>query len=167
MSHITRLIPAVATTVLLLPIASAAWAQGTQAEGTTMILAAPGTATYGPIAGFPKGTDIAVVRGDPGKGAFDAYIRLQPGVRIPVHFHSSAESAVGVKGNFTLEMKDGTKKALAAGMYTFIPWQMPHAASCPAGGAACIGFFVFDKAFDVTWVEAPPTNPNPMPSPKN
>ena len=53
-----------------------------------MISAAAVSAEYVPVAGFPQGADLSVVYGDPSAGAFEMYFRLQPGVRVPMHFHT-------------------------------------------------------------------------------
>ena len=130
----------------------------------TMISAAAVSAEYVPVAGFPQGADLSVVYGDPSAGAFEMYFRLQPGVRVPMHFHTSAERSVGIQGTITMEYQDGSKADISPGNYMFIPSKMPHAATCPAAGPVCIAYFYFDQAFDVTWVEDPPENPNPMPT---
>lgn len=171
-----RRIPFLATALSLFVVTATATAQERQEqeeqqqqqqqqgiEAASLITGGPNEASFNPIPGFPQGTDLAVLRGNPEEGPFDAYIRLQPGTRIPTHFHTSAESSVGVQGDFTLEMQNGETITLDTGRYTFIPWEMPHAASCPDGGEECIGYFSFDRAFDVTWVEGPPENPNPAP----
>ena len=125
------------------------------------VTAGPATVSYVPVPGFPKGADMSVVYGDPAAGAFEMYFRLQPGVWVPMHFHTSAERAVGVQGVMTMEYEDGSTMTIGPGTYTFIPWKLPHAASCATEGSPCIAYFYFDKAFDVTWVKDPPADPNP------
>ncbi len=132
--------------------------------GLMMISAAAASADYVPVAGFPQGADLSVLYGDPSAGAFEMYFRLQPGVRVPMHFHTSAERSVGIQGTMTMEYQDGSKADISPGNYMFIPSKMPHAATCPAAGPACIAYFYFDQAFDVTWLADPPENPNPMPT---
>ncbi len=143
---------------LLLPVRAAA-----QETIQRAVSAGPATVSYVPVPGFPKGTDMSVVYGDPASGAFEMYFRLQPGVRVPMHFHTSAERAVGVQGVITMEYEDESTMTISPGTYMFIPWKMPHAASCPSGASPCIAYFYFDKAFDVTWVGDPPADPNSMP----
>ena len=141
---------------LLLPTTAAAQ------EMATVTAAAPGTVSYVPVPGFPEGAEMSVVYGDPATGAFEMYFRMQPGVRVPMHFHTSAERAVGVQGVVTMEYEDGSEMTIGPGTYMFIPWKMPHAASCSSEASPCITYFYFDKAFDVTWVEDAPADPNPM-----
>ena len=135
-----------------------------QMEEPMMTSASANSAEYMAVSGFPQGADLSVLYGDPSAGAFEMYFRLQPGVRVPMHFHTSAERSVGIQGTITMEYQDGSKSDITAGGYMFIPWKMPHAALCAADGPACIAYFYFDKAFDVTWVADPPENPNPMPT---
>lgn len=160
--------PVLSPTTLLLTLGLAAvYLSGAAARGqeeVPSVIAASATAVdYVPVPGFPKGADFAVVRGDPMAGAFEMFFRLQPGTVVPMHFHTSAEHSVGIQGTITMTYPDGSKKDIRPGTYMFIPWEMHHAASCPAGQAACIAYFYFDKAFDVTWVNEPPANPNPLP----
>lgn len=136
-----------------------------QPEETPEVLAAAATtAEYVPVPGFPQGSDFSVVYGDPMAGQFEMFFRLQPGVTVPMHFHTSAERSVGIQGVITMSYPDGRTMDIGAGDYMFIPWKAHHAASCPADGPACIAYFYFDKAFDVTWVDEPPANPNPAPA---
>ena len=136
--------------------------QTAQAQDTEMFATGPVNASFVPVPGFPKGADFYVVHGNPME-AFEMFFRLQPGVRVPMHFHTSAERAVGVQGVITMEFEDGTKSGVAPGTYMFIPGKAPHAATCPSGDSPCIAYFYFEKAFDVTWVGEPPSDPNPMP----
>ena len=62
-----------------------------------------------------------------------------------------------------MEYEDGSEMPISPGTYMFIPWKMPHAATCSSEASPCIAYFYFDKAFDVTWVEDAPADPNPMP----
>lgn len=129
-----------------------------------VLTADPAAVSYEPLPGYPRGTEIHVLKGDPRTGPFEIYLRLQPGVTIPMHFHSSAENSVGIQGNLVMRHMDGTRTEIGPGSYMFIPWRMPHEPTCPAGGPTCIVYFSFDRAFDTTWVGAPPANPNPMPA---
>ncbi len=136
--------------------------QAAQAQHTELFATGPVSTSFVPVPGFPKGADFYVVNGDPTQ-AFEMFFRLQPGVRVPLHFHTSAERAVGVQGVITMEFEGGEKGEVAPGIYMFIPSKLPHAAFCPSGGSPCVAYFYFERAFDVTWVGEPPSDPNPMP----
>ncbi len=155
---------AAVTMILALSLASAQIAMAQEGFEMPSVITAAGTeVVYVPVPGFPRGADFSIINGDPATGAFDMFFRLQPGVTVPMHFHTSAERTVGVQGTITMTYDDGSTTDITPGSYMFIPWQMPHAASCPEGERPCIAYFYFDKAFDVTWVADPPEDPNPMP----
>ncbi len=155
---------AAVTMILALSLASAQIAMAQEGGEMPSVITAAGTeAEYVPVPGFPKGAEFSIINSDPATGAFEMFFRLQPGVTIPMHFHTSSERAVGVQGTLTLAYEDGSTMDITPGSYMFVPWQMPHAASCPEGEWACIGYFYFDKPFDVTWVGDLPEDLNPMP----
>ena len=156
--------PVAITTILALSLASAEIAMAQEGVEMPSVIAAAGTEVeYVPVPGFPRGADFSIMNSDPATGAFEMFFRLQPGVTVPMHFHTSAERAVGVQGTITMEYQDGSTMDITSGSYMFIPWKMPHAAFCHEGELPCIAYFYFDKAFDVTWVADPPEDPNPMP----
>lgn len=128
-----------------------------------MVSASAASAEYVPVPGFPQGADFSVLYGDPSAGASEMYFRLQPGVRVPMHFHTSPERLIGIQGTVNMEYPDGSEAPLGPGDYMFMPSKLPHAANCPGGDTACVVYIYWAQAFDVTWVEDPPANPNPMP----
>ena len=78
-----------------------------QAQQAEMIAAGPESASFVPVPGLPAGSDFYVVNGSP-EEAFEMYFRLQPGVRVPMHFHTSPERAVGVQAQHLVpRFKDG------------------------------------------------------------
>lgn len=159
-----RFLAVLLPTLALATTPAATYGQETPDMPAPVITANPNAVSYEPLPGYPRGTDVHVVSGDPRTGPFEIFLRLQPGVTVPMHFHSSAESAIGIQGRLSMRHQDGTRNEIGPGTYMFIPWRMPHEPTCPAGGPVCITYFSFDRAFDTTWVGAPPTNPNPMPA---
>ena len=154
---------AAVTMILALSPASAQVAMAQEGGDMPSVITAAGTeAKYVPVPGFPRGADLSILNGNPATGAFEMFFRLQPGVTVPMHFHTSAERTVGIQGTITMTYTDGSTMDITPGSYMFIPWKMPHAASC-LEGEPCIFYAYFDKAFDVTWVADPPEDPNPMP----
>jgi len=155
---------AAGTMILALSLASAHMATAQEGGDMPSVITAAGTeAEYVPVPGFPRGADFSILNGNPATGAFEMFFRLQPGVTVPMHFHTSAERTVGIQGTITMAYDDGSTMDITPGTYMFIPSKMPHAASCSDGAEACIFYAYFDKAFDVTWVADPPEDPNPMP----
>ena len=92
------------------------------------------------------GAKVAVLFGDPAKGAYGAFKQIPGGTALAAHTHKNDSHVVIIKGTVSLEI-DGKKNALGAGSYTMIPGGVPHAAACGAG-AACEYFEHMDGAFD-------------------
>ena len=81
----------------LLLLASPAWSQG-----------APAMLHWGPApAVFPKGAEMAVVSGDPGKaGPFVVQLKMPSGYKISPHFHPTDETVEVKSGTFLYGMGD-------------------------------------------------------------
>src|SRR5438270_12524148 len=63
---------------------------------------------WGPApAVFPKGAQMAVLSGDPGKaGLFTVRLKMPAGYAIPAHHHPTTEYVTVVSGDFALGMGD-------------------------------------------------------------
>ncbi len=91
--------------------------------------------TWGPApAVFPKGAEMAVVSGDPGKaGMFTVQLRMPDGYRIPPHFHPTEETVEVKSGTFYYAMGDTFDPAklqlMKPGDKGTIPATMHHYAS--------------------------------------
>lgn len=153
----------IAASVLVVALANnhAALSAADTAATQGLIMAGAMEAEYVPVTGFPRGADSSVLQGNPSTGPVEMYFRLQPGTRVPMHLHTSSERAVGIHGTITMTFPDGSMKDIRPGQYMFMPRETPHAASCPASGPACIAYIAFDGAFNVTWLDQAPVNPNP------
>ena len=56
---------------------------------------------------LPKGVQMAVLAGDPGKkGPFVARLKLPPGLKIPPHQHPTTEAVTVISGEFRFGMGD-------------------------------------------------------------
>jgi quercetin dioxygenase-like cupin family protein len=88
---------------------------------------------WGPApAVLPKGAELAVLHGDPGKkGSFAIRLKMPDGYRIAPHWHTLDEELTILSGTFLLTMgdKEGEAHALEAGSYHFLPGKMRHSAS--------------------------------------
>ena len=61
---------------------------------------------------LPKGAQIAVVQGDPGKeGLYIIFAKMPDGYTIPAHWHSQTENVTVLKGVFNVGMGDRLDKA--------------------------------------------------------
>ena len=87
---------------------------------------------WGPApAVFPSGARMAVVTGDPSKGApFAVRLALPDGYRIPPHFHPTDENVSVKEGTFLVGMGDSLDlsktKTLKVGASGKVPAQMHH-----------------------------------------
>src|SRR5262245_59075989 len=82
-------------------------------------------------AALPKGAQLAVLAGDPGKpGAYTIRAKMPDGYRVPPHWHPEDENVTVLKG--TLMVGRGEKfnadkaEALPAGSYMRMPKTMRH-----------------------------------------
>ena len=71
---------------------------------------------WGPApAVFPKGAQMAVLAGDPGKsGTFAIRLRMPAGYAVAAHSHPSDELVTVISGNFSLGMGDKLDRTKAA-----------------------------------------------------
>jgi quercetin dioxygenase-like cupin family protein len=92
------------------------------------------------------GAKMAVLWGDPAKGAYGALKQIPAGTVVAAHTHTRDSHVVMVKGTVTLDI-DGKKTPLGPGSYAMIPGGAPHTATCGAG-AACEYFEEMAGAFD-------------------
>ena len=85
---------------------------------------------------LPKGAQLAVMSGDPGKKApFTVRLKMPAGYKIPPHWHTQDENLTILSGTFVLHMgdtMDAPAHELTAGAYHFLPGKMHHAAETKA-----------------------------------
>jgi quercetin dioxygenase-like cupin family protein len=112
-------------------------------------------------ADLPKGAQVAVLTGDPTKGAaFAMRLKFPDGYKIPPHWHSNAEQLTIISGNFIIHMGDTMKAephSLDAGGYHFLPAKMHHAAEIKGETIVQINGM---GPFDIHYLN-PADNPNP------
>jgi uncharacterized RmlC-like cupin family protein len=80
---------------------------------------------------FPKGAQMAVLAGDPGKsGLFVARLKMPAGYKIPAHQHPTDENLTIISGSFHGGMGDKLDEArgtqLKAGGFIVMPAKMNH-----------------------------------------
>lgn len=79
----------------------------------------------------PKGAQIAVLSGDPGKaGPFTIRLKVPGGYKIPAHTHPSYEAVTIISGDFNIGMGDKLDESKAermkAGSFINLPAKMSH-----------------------------------------
>jgi len=87
---------------------------------------------------LPKGAQMAVLAGDPGKaGPFALRLKMPSGYKIPAHQHPTAETVTVISGNFGFGMGDkldeGKSDKLGAGGFVDLPANMNHYAFSGGG----------------------------------
>src|SRR5271157_4477213 len=73
---------------------------------------------------LPKGAQIAVLEGDPGKeGPFVFRVKVPDGYRVPPHTHPKTERITVISGTFNIGMGESfdktTTRAMPAGTYGY------------------------------------------------
>lgn len=96
---------------------------------------------------------ISILRVDPATRATQLLIRVPKKVHVPMHWHSANETHTVIRGDWTFE-HDGGRHQLGPGGFNYIPAKMHHQAW--ASDDALV-FITVDSAWDVNWVNSPPT----------
>jgi uncharacterized RmlC-like cupin family protein len=97
-----------------------------------MVVAHPGTLKWGEAPpALPKGAQLAVITGDPGKaGPYVIRVKIPAGYQIPAHWHSTAENLTVVSGAVNVGMgaklDKSTSTRLEVGSFTYLPPKMNH-----------------------------------------
>ena len=87
---------------------------------------------------LPKGAQIAVLAGDPGKpGPFVMRLKLPPGYKVAAHQHPKAEAVTVISGDFGFGMGDKLDETkaqkLGPGGFVDLPAEMNHFAFSAGG----------------------------------
>ncbi len=84
------------------------------------------------VPGFPSGTKMAPVHGDPNAATGTYVLRLSfpDGYRFPAHWHPNAENLTVLEGELLVGMgskaEGGTTTGYKAGSFMYIPAKMAH-----------------------------------------
>lgn len=103
----------------------------------------------------PKGAEMAVIAGDPGKdGLYVVRVKLPAGYKIAAHSHPKAESVTVLSGDFHIGMGDkldtANGQALKAGGFAEAPAGMHHYAWTESGAVLQIHG---EGPFAITYVD--------------
>ena|SRR5688572_13362311 len=99
------------------------------------------------------GASMAVIWGDPDKGAHRAFTKFVPGASFALHTHTSPMRIVVIKGAYLYKPEKGEEKRVGAGSYLEIPGGDRHA----SGGDAKEGALFYQEAadkFDLHFIDA-------------
>ena len=108
--------------------------QGAAAQEAGPMIMVPGGAAVAWQAGppnLPKGSQIAVLAGDPGKpGPFVLRVKFPPNAVVGPHRHATAENLTVLSGSLYHGMGEKLDKAhgeqIEPGGFMFLPGMMPH-----------------------------------------
>jgi quercetin dioxygenase-like cupin family protein len=112
---------------LVLALSGVAFSQDHQGQAVT-----PDTIQWGDAPpSIPKGAQLAVLSGDPGKeGPFTIRLKFPADYKIPAHNHPSFEAVTVISGTMNFGMGDKLDEAKAekvsAGGFIFLPEKMNH-----------------------------------------
>jgi len=106
---------------------------------------------------LPKGVQMAVLAGDPGKkGPFVARLKLPPGLKIPPHQHPTTEAVTVISGEFRFGMGDKLDESkaekLGPGGFVDLPPNMNHYAF--SGGGEVIVQIDSEGPFEIKYVNS-------------
>jgi len=97
--------------------------------------------------------EICILHVDPKTRATKLMIRSPKAIHVRKHWHSSNETHTIIVGSVVFAC-DGKRAEQGPGSFNYMPAKMVHEAWLPAGSLA---FITVDGAWDVNWVEGPPT----------
>jgi len=96
---------------------------------------------------------ICILHVDPTTHATQLLIRTSKAIHVRKHWHTANETHTMVKGTAVLAC-EGKRAEIGPGGFNFMPAKMVHEAWLPADS---LTFITVDGAWDVNWVEGPPT----------
>ena len=105
---------------------------------------------------LPKGAQLAVLSGDPGKeGPFAVRLKMPAGYKIPAHSHPTYEAVTVISGDFNVGMGDKLDEAkaekLKASSFINLPEKMNHFAFATSESVVQINS---DGPFAITYVNS-------------
>jgi mannose-6-phosphate isomerase-like protein (cupin superfamily) len=97
--------------------------------------------------------EICFLHVDPKTQATSLLIRTSKAIHVRKHWHTANESHTMIFGKAVLAC-EGKQVELNPGGFNYMPAKMVHEAWLPANS---LTFITVDGAWDVNWVEGPPT----------
>lgn len=98
------------------------------------------------------GASMAVIWGDPDKGAYRGFTKFAPGATFALHTHTSETRIVVIKGAYMYRPEKGDEKRVGPGAYIDIPAGERHS----SGGDAKDGALFYQESagkFDLNFIE--------------
>lgn len=104
------------------------------------------------LPGGPPGPMLAVLWGDPTKGAYGAIEKFPAGFSAPLHSHSGDHKIVVVSGTWIHGEPGKPDVRLGPGSYLFQPAGQKHTTACDAA-SECVFFIESKGKFDIKMAE--------------
>jgi quercetin dioxygenase-like cupin family protein len=123
-----------AMTLAAVVIAPNAIAKDTKKGGDAELMPAS-SLKWSDVPGFP-GVRMAVLQGNPDKGAHHSMLKLPGGFSAPLHHHTPDHYVTVVSGTLVLTV-DGKENKLPAGSYFSFTGKKQHVTKCESG-ADCV-----------------------------
>jgi len=98
--------------------------------------------------------EICILGVDPKTQATKLMIRAPKAIHVRKHWHSANETHTVIRGTHVFAC-EGKRIEQGPGSFNYMPARMVHEAWLPAGSLV---FITVDGAWDVNWVEGPPTS---------
>jgi quercetin dioxygenase-like cupin family protein len=115
---------------------------------------------WGTPPGAPPGLKVAVVSGDPAKGAFSAMVEFPKGTSFPRHYHDATTYAYLVKGSLKITMADGRVLDLKPGAAGVVAAKAVHTTESKGGAVV----YQYSDGPDTTVMVDEQGNPLPPPA---
>lgn len=103
------------------------------------------------ISELPPCFKVAIVKGDPYKGASVVALKVSDGCGETWHWHSVTETATMISGTFKLQMRDSKKPIfLKSGGFSVLPAKQQHREVCLG---QCLLYVIMDAPMDLHYVD--------------
>lgn len=142
------------------PEAPVAAAPATAAPSVATVALNAKELSWGSPPGAPPGLKIAVISGDPAKGAFSAMVEFPKSTNFPRHYHDANTYAYVVKGSFKVTMADGRVLDLKAGGGGVVPAKAIHTTEAKNGAVV----YQYSDGPETTVMVDEQGNPLPAPA---
>lgn len=96
---------------------------------------------------------ISILRVDPKTQATQLLIKLPKKMHVPMHWHSANETHTIIRGSWVFE-HEGKRHTLGPGGFNYIPAKIAHQAWASDDSLVLI---TVDGAWDINWVNGPPS----------
>jgi quercetin dioxygenase-like cupin family protein len=104
------------------------------------------------LPGAPPGPMLAVLSGDPTKGAYTAIEKFPAGFSAPMHTHPANHKAVIISGTWIHGEPGKPDVRLGPGSYLFQPAGQKHSTACDAA-SECVFYIESSGKFGITMAE--------------